>query len=137
MKRTMMQQNAIKYIGFPDTVEQGFEIVVGTRIDKYLSVHLNATEADAYRTAKASLTSAATALQIDAIVDGKQCRLNAIAALPTDAQMAAGNHDLSLEFVNLEDEPPIEFDDPKISRWVEDCSAELHDAVYTYFQAQM
>ena len=65
------------------------------------------------------------------------CRLNVIAALPTDAQMAAGNHDLSLEFVNLEDEPPIEFDDPKISRWVEDCSAELHDAVYTYFQAQM
>ncbi|MEL7223411.1 MAG: hypothetical protein AAGL17_00800 [Cyanobacteria bacterium J06576_12] len=133
----MMQQNAIKHIGFPDTAEQGFEIVVGTRIDKYLSAHPTATEVDAYRIAKASLTSAATALQIDAIVDGKPCRLTGIAALPTDAQIAAGNHDLSLEFVNLEDEPAIEFDDPKISRWVEDCSAELHDAVYAYFRAQM
>ena len=41
------------------------------------------------------------------------------------------------EFINLEDEPPIEFDDPKISFWVEDCSAELHYAVYAYFRAQM
>lgn len=133
----MTQQNAINRIGFPDTVEQGFEIVVGTWVEKYLAAHPNATEAEAYRTAKASLTSAATAIKIDAIVDGTKRQLSAITALPTDEQMAAGDHVLSLEFVDTDNDSSVEFDDPKISSWIADCSAELHDAVYAYFRVQM
>ena len=133
----MPKSNAIKQIGFPDSVTEGFEIVVGTRIERYLSAHPNATETEAYQQAKASLTSAATALRIDAIVDGKERHLNVIAALPTDAQLANGNQALGLEFVDADDGQPIEFGNRAISAWVEDCSEELYDAVYAYFQSQM
>lgn len=100
----MPTHNAIVQIGFPDTLEQGLEIVIGTRVDKYLEAHPNATEAEAYRVERASLKSAATAIKIDAIVSGTKCRLNAIAALPSDEQMATGNHALALEFINLGDD---------------------------------
>ena len=133
----MPKPNAIKQIGFPDSVNQGFEIVDGTRADKYLAEHPSATEVEAYQAAKASLTSAATALRRDAVVDGKERHLNVIAALPTDAQMANGNHALALEFVDVGDGHTIEFGDRAISAWVEGCSEELYDAVYAYFQAEM
>ena len=51
----MSKLNAIKQIGFPESVNQGFEIVIGSRIDKYLAEHPRATEAEAYQSAKASL----------------------------------------------------------------------------------
>lgn len=60
-----------------------------------------------------------------------------IAALPTDKQMAMGNHALALEFMDLGDGQPIEFSHPDISSWVEDCSEELLEGVYAYFRAQM
>lgn len=133
----MRKPNIINQIGFPDSVNQGFEIVVGTRADKYLLEHPSATEVEAYQAAKASLTSAATALRIDAVVDGKKRHLNVIAALPTDEQMANGNHALALEFVDVGDGHVIEFGDHEVSAWIEDCSEELYDAVYAYFKSEM
>ena len=68
-------------------------------------------------------------------MDGAERSLNVIATLPTDEQMAAGNQALELEFITLDDEPPIEFGDPLLSQWVESCSEELFEAVYAYFRA--
>ena len=133
----MPKPNTIKQIGFPESVNQGFEIVVGSRIEKYLAEHPEATEAEAYQAAKASLTSAATALKIDAVVAGEERHLNVITTLPTDAQIAMGEHALALEFLDVDDGHPIEFGDQAISAWVEDCSEELYDAVYAYFQSKM
>ena len=133
----MPKPNAIKQIGFPESVNQGFEVVVGSRIEKYLAKHPRATEAEAYQAAKASLTSAATALKIEAVVEGKERHLDVIAALPTDAQMDMGNHALALEFLDVGDGHPVEFGDQAISAWVEACSEELYDAVYAYFQSKM
>ncbi|MGB3788844.1 MAG: hypothetical protein WA949_12605 [Phormidesmis sp.] len=133
----MPRPNAIKQIGFPESVNQGLEIVVCSRIDKYLAEHPKATEAEAYQAAKASLTSAATALRIDAVVEGKERHLNVIAALPTDTQMAMGNHALALEFLDAGDGHPTEFGDRAIAAWVEACLEELYDAVYAYFQTKM
>ena len=133
----MPRLNAIKQIGFPESVNQGFEVVVGSRIEKYLAEHPSATETEAYQAAKASLTSAATALRIDAVVAGEERHLNVIAALPTDAQMDIGNHALALEFLDVGDGHPIEFGDQAISAWVEACSEELYDAVYAYFESNM
>ena len=60
-----------------------------------------------------------------------------IAALPTDAQMAMGNHALALEFLGVGDGHPIKFGDPAISAWVEACLEELYDAVYAYFESNI
>ena len=124
--------NAITQIFFPDTPEQGFEVVLGSRVERYLAEHPHASDAEAMAAGKASIGGGVTPLKIDAVVAGQQRRLNMIVAVPTEAQMAVGNHALELEFLNLEDEP-IEFDDPAISSWVTDCSEELYEAVYTYF----
>lgn len=133
----MPEPNTIKQIGFPKSVNQGFEIVVGSRIEKYIAEHPEATETEAYQAAKASLTSAATALGIEAVVEGKERLFNMVAALPTDAQTAMGNHALALEFLDVDDGQPIEFSDSAISAWVEACSEELYDAVYAYFESNM
>ena len=72
----------------------------------------------------ATLKSAAIPLRIDAVVAGAERGLNGIAILPTDEQMAIGNHTLALEFIDLGDGGPIGFGDPAISSWVESCSEE-------------
>ena len=131
------KKNAIQSIGFPDTVEQGFRVVFGSRLEQYLDEHPNADQGEAWAAAKAAIQSAATPLRVDAIVNGAEQRLNVIATLPTDTQMAMGNHALELEFITLDDEPPIEFGDPLLANWVEDCSEELFETVYAYFQAAM
>lgn len=130
-------KNAIQSIAFPDTVEQGFQVVLGSRLEQYLDEHPSADQAEAWAAARATIQSAATPLRVDAIVNGTEQRLNVIATLPTDVQMAMGNQALELEFITLDNEPPIEFGDPLLASWVADCSEELFEAVYAYFQAAM
>lgn len=71
----------------------------------------------------------------DAVVAGKARRLNLIATAPTDVQMAQGNHALELEFIDVGDGPPVEFDNHEIEKWGADCSDKLYEAVYNYFSA--
>ena len=47
-----MIKNAIQRIGFPDTVEQGFQVVLGSRLEQYLDEHPNADQAEAWAAAK-------------------------------------------------------------------------------------
>ena len=133
----MSRPNAIKQIAFPETPEAGFEVVLGSRIEDYLTAHPQATEEEAYAAGVASLLSAAVPLRIDAVVAGIERRLNVIATLPTNEQMDQGNHALELSFVETGDDEPIGFGDPAISAWVESCSEELFEAVYAYFQNQL
>ena len=41
------RRNAIENIGFPDTVEQGFQVVFGSRIEQYLAQHPSASQEEA------------------------------------------------------------------------------------------
>ena len=127
----MTADNRINRIGFPDTLEQGYEVVLGTRIEAYLQTHPQATSAEAYQVCLPTVKSAIP-LRIEAVVNGVSRPLNVIATLPSDEQIALGNQALALEFME-----PVEFGDPLISRWVEDCSEELFDAVYAFGASQL
>ena len=129
--------NKLVNVSFPDTLEQGFEIVLGSRVEAYLAEHPEASNAEAMAAGKDSIKGGVTPAKVDAVVAGRPRRLNLIIATPTDTQMAVGNHALELELLELGDDPPIEFDDPEISSWVADCSDELYKAVYDYFGAFM
>ena len=127
----MAAENRINQIGFPDTLEQGYEVAIGSRIEAYMQTHPQATSAEAY---KACLPTAKSAipLRIDAVVGGVSRPLNVIATLPSDEQIALGNHALELEFMES-----VAFGNPLISSWVEDCSEELFDAVYAFGKSQI
>lgn len=127
----MAADNRIKRIGFLDTLEQGYEVVLGTRIEAYLKTHPQATSAEAYKVCLPNVKTAIP-LRIEAVVGGVNRPLNIIATLPTDKQIALGNQALELEFVE-----PVDFGDPLISSWVEDCSEELFDAVYAFGASQL
>ena len=123
--------NAITQIQFPPDLETGLEVVMGTRIEQYLSAHPQATEAEAYQVVRQRLQSASIPLGIDAVIAGEGQFLRAIVALPTDQQMAIGNEALEIEFIDS----PI-FNRTLLERWLADCEIELKQQVYDFCQSQ-